>query len=359
MADMAEPADANAGVTASYGRAVRYLLRIPLFYKLIIANGVITLGAVIAGSGIVASAMRRNPGGGVTSDIWVVIAAAALAGVLANAFVVRLALLPLRDLEQAANEVRSGSYRARATLGAISDESTERVITAFNTMLDSVSVYQRRLKEIAIRAIDAGEAERMRLSGELHDGVAQSLAAALIQMRIASQNASPETAVQLTAIGVQITGAINELRALAQSLRPPALDMIGITAALESYARKVSESTSIRVTAKLDNIDKLLGKEEGLTLYRLVQEAVQNVVQHAHTNAVLVEVYQSEGTIEVRVTDRGRGFNVMKAMTDGALGLHGMHERALYVGGRVDIRSIPGDGTTVCITLPITSSKNG
>src|SRR4051812_47335054 len=94
--------DDRARIAAGYGRVVRSVLRIALFYKLIIANGVITIGAVIACSGILASALRRNPAGVVTGDVWLVIAIAAMAGVLVNALVVRVALLPLRDVEAAA-----------------------------------------------------------------------------------------------------------------------------------------------------------------------------------------------------------------------------------------------------------------
>src|SRR5688500_1695920 len=146
---------------SSGGRA---WLRLPLFYKLVIANGAIALVAVLACATFVASAVRADPGAETATIILPVVVAAIALGIVINAAVVGVALTPLRNLEKAAEEVRAGSETARALESAVSDAGIERVVQTFNAMLDSVAVYRKRLREIAVRALDAGESERKRIS---------------------------------------------------------------------------------------------------------------------------------------------------------------------------------------------------
>ena len=332
---------------------VRALLRIPLFYKLVIANGVITVTAVLACAALVAGGVRANAGSSTRLEVWIIIAIAAAIGVIVNALVVRVALSPVRNLIEAAVSVRAGGEDVRAVESAIGDAATAEAVTAFNTMLDSLAAYRRRLRDIAIRAVDAGETERARLSRELHDGVAQGLAAVLVQLRVAQRTAVGTTADQLAGLSEQITGSINELRSLAQSLRPPALDMIGLSAAITSHARHLGAATGLRVDVRAEGIDNVLANEAELALYRLVQEALQNVAQHANTKHAIVDVVRTGDVIRATVVDKGRGFNVDAALADGALGLYGMYERALYAGGEVEIQSAPGQGTVVRVSFPV------
>jgi signal transduction histidine kinase len=335
------------------------LLRMPLYYKLIIANAVITLAAVLTCAALVASSVRANAGASTNREVWMIIAIAALLGIVVNSIVVRVALAPVRNLMDAAVAVRAGDDTARAVESPLSDTATADVVTVFNQMLDSLSIYRRQLREIAIRAVDAGEAERTRLSHELHDGIAQGLAAILVQLRVAQRGASPDAQAQLTAIGEQIGASINELRSLAQSLRPPSLDMIGVSAALKSYARNLSSSSGLQIDVTADGIDNALPNEVELTLYRLIQEALQNVAQHAQTRRAVVNVERAGDRIVATVADDGRGFDVQRAMDAGSLGLFGMHERAMYVGGKVEIESAPGRGTIVRVIVPIGEQTHG
>jgi two-component system sensor histidine kinase UhpB len=276
----------------------------------------------------------------------------ALAGILivvvVNAAVVRLALSPILALESTAEQVRSGDESARAAVSVVSDAATARLIQTFNTMLDSLAAYRGRLREIAIRALDAGENERLRLSKQLQDDLAQSLAALLVQLKVARV-----TGADSEPIATQLAALIEQVRTLATQLRPAALDMLGLRAALTAHARAVSEATGLQVDVEVDQIDAMLSKEAELALYRMIQEALLNVVRHGDTKAARLVVRRENGRINAIVSDRGRGFAVGPTMASGALGLIGMMERAAYVGGNVDIDSELGRGTTIRIDIPM------
>lgn len=335
-------------------RLARLLLRVPLFYKLVIANGAIALLAVVGCAALVASAIRQDPTAGLSGIILPVAAGAVGLGVLINAFLVRLALTPLRNLERAADQVRAGRDDARAAESAVSDAGTEQVVRAFNAMLESLSLYRRRLRAVAIRALDAAEAERKHLSGELHDNTAQSLAAILVQLRVARAGLPADQVARLNGISDQISQLTNDLRHMAQQLRPPALDMLGLAAAVTAHARNISESTGVRVDVDIDGqLEGALTREVELALYRVLQEALLNVVRHAGAKSACVELRRERTRLIARVVDDGRGFDVAQAFDQGALGLIGMSERASYVGGSVEIRSRTGTGTSVQITFPI------
>ena len=329
------------------------MLRLPLFYKLIIANGAITLLAVVIAATFIALGVRENPNVSTASILLPVGLIAVAVSVAVNALVVHLALSPLRSLEETARAVQAGELGVRAPESPISDSGIERLVRTFNQMLESVAGYRGRLREIAIRALDAAEKERLRLSLELHDDLAQSLAATLVQLKVARNAQGPAQAEQLNAIAEQIAGLIEHVRALANDLRPPALDMLGLGAALTRHARAVSETTGISVSTQVDRIDDELTAEAELALYRLVQEALHNVVRHGDTQEARLAVKRLNGRVEATITDQGRGFAVAPALAGGALGLIGMFERAAYVGGKVEVDSAPGKGTTVRIQIPV------
>ena len=332
---------------------MRSLLRLPLFYKLIIANGAITLLAVVIAAAFIALGIRQNPNVSTPGILLPVALIAVAVSVAVNALVVHLALSPLRSLEETARAVQSGQLGVRAPESPISDSGIERLVRTFNLMLESVAGYRGRLREIAIRALDAAEKERLRLSLELHDDLAQSLAATLIQLKVARNAQGAAQVEQLNAIADQIAGLIERVRGLANDLRPPALDMLGLGAALTKHARAVSESTGVSVTSQIDGIDDELTAEAELALYRLVQEALHNVVRHGDTQEARLAVKRLNGRVEATITDQGRGFAVAPTLAGGALGLIGMFERAAYVGGKVEVDSAPGRGTTVRIQIPV------
>ena len=339
---------------------LRALLGLSLKYKLLIANALIVFVAAMVSAAAVHRALEGDP----EASHWPVILvgglAALAASVVVDALVIRAALRPLDMLELAASRVQEGSLDARAQISPLADRDMSELIHTFNAMLDSVQENRTRLRDVASRALEAGEAERMRISHVLHDDVAQSLAAILVQLKVARELQNGDDRKQLlitTADAVSKT--IDDLRAVAGELRPPALDMLGLGAALESHARSVSNLTGLKIDVIADRLDRSLPPQTELVLYRLVQEALANVVRHAHAGAATLRLSRENGAVTATLVDNGRGFSVGDAVRkNGAIGLLGMHERASYVGGSVDIESAPGKGTVVRIKVPVTEERD-
>jgi two-component system, NarL family, sensor histidine kinase UhpB len=331
------------------GGIVRRLLRFPLFYKILIANAVIlSLFAVAAGA--VAHALDN----GDSLKFLALFGGALLVSVTSNAVILRLALIPLKRLERTAELVQRGDLTARVEPSELADRDLERLTTTFNTMLASGDLYRRRLRDIAVRALNATEEERKRIARELHDGTAQTLAALRVRLRVARSAGDSEVrSALLERIGLELGEAAEEIRRIAQGLRPPALDMLGLAPAIESCARSVSEAAGLALEAEIERVEDLLTPEAELALYRIAQEALSNVARHSAADRVRVRLGAAGRTVVAIIEDDGRGFGVGEEMSSRGLGLFGMQERAAYVGGTVEIESEPGSGTRIRATIPV------
>ena len=232
-------------------------------------------------------------------------------------------------------------------------------MAATNGMLDRLSEYRRRLRDVAARALNAAEEERRRISLELHDDASQRLAAILMRLRLARTVQDPEAKdAVLEEVRRELAEAADGLRRYAQGLRPPALDELGLTAAIESHVRHLGGTTGIAIAVSADpDVGRLESPEAELALYRIVQEAITNAVRHSRAARIDVAVERRNGAVTARVRDDGIGFDVDRIMLahdeDRGLGLFGMQERAAYVGGRVDVDSASGRGTTVIVRVPV------
>ena len=337
---------------------LRALLRVPLFYKILIANAAIVILGTVAGTTATLEFVRAEPG---QSPVWLAGALAlfgVVATVLVNAFILRLALSPLKLLEETAACVQRGELDARAPLSRIGDPELDRLIRTFNGMLDTLATYRQRLRDVAARALNAEEEERKRIARELHDETAQLLAALLIRVRLARGADDPQARQRLfEEMRDQITAALEGVRRFARGLRPPALDELGLVVALESHARGLHDSVGLDVQVDADPLDGLLSPQAELALYRIVQESLSNVIRHAAATHARVHLTHEGGLVTATVEDDGRGFPVRRVMAGSGnrgLGLFGMQERASYVGGHVEIHSREGHGTQVRATIPIT-----
>ncbi len=330
-------------------------LRIPLFYKLLLANGII----VITVAGVSAALSRHvstldRPESATTPFLLLALGGLLLTLVF-NALIVWLALSPVRALEQAAARVRSGDYSARATVTSVANVELERLVGTFNQVLDAVQEQNRRLRELAGRVQTAMEEERQRVARELHDGIAQSLAALTIRVKLARNATDNEVrASVLNEVSGGIADAILELRRMAKGLRPPALETLGLAAAVESHARAVGENCNIVAEITTDNVAGLLAPENELTLYRILQESLSNVVQHSGASRVGVELRRKNGSVLLAIEDDGCGFDTAVVLqADRSLGLFGMKERAYFMGGSLEVSSEVGRGTRVQVTVPV------
>ncbi len=340
---------------------VRRLLRVPLFYKILIANAALVLVGTIFGSAVTAGYVRERPEASTLELVGLLAAIGILATVLVNAVILRLALQPLETLEKTAERVQGGDVEARAPRSPVADRELDDLTTTFNGMLDALAAYRERLREVAARALGAAEEERKRIARELHDETAQMLAALMIHIRVVRGTDDPaKLAALLDDMREQIGTALEGIRRFARGLRPPALDELGLAAAIESHVRTVREMSGVDVRLEAPPLGKgALPPEVELASYRIAQEALSNVVRHARAQRASVRVAREPDRLVLTVEDDGKGFDVEAAMgrDAGGLGLFGMHERAAYLGGRVEVRSAPGTGTRVRAEIPLEPSS--
>jgi two-component system sensor histidine kinase UhpB len=357
-----EPASAADAEPSRIPASVRALLRIPLFYKILIANAVLVLVGTLFGTLVTARYVRDEPG----APLLGVAGLLALIGIaitlLVNAVILRVALRPLDELERTAARVQRGELERRAPVSPVADRELDRLRRTFNAMLDTAAAYRARLREVAARALSAAEEERKRIARELHDETAQMLAALLIRIRVVRNSRDPaQMELLLDGMREDVSRALEGIRRFARGLRPPALDELGLVPAIEGHARSLEEISGLTVEVRAEDVAGHLPPQAELATYRIVQEALSNIVRHAHATHARVSLAREDDRLVVTVEDDGRGFdpeNVI-ATEGGGLGLFGMKERAGYIGGQVQVTSAPGAGTRVRAEIPLEDSMEG
>jgi signal transduction histidine kinase len=237
-----------------------------------------------------------------------------------------------------------------------SDEDEGVLVSFAASAAIAVATAQSVAEDRTRENIAATERERGRWARELHDESLQSLASLRVLLSTARRT-NPEEVDGLLRHGIeQVDTAIAEMRRLIADLRPTTLDELGLGAALEALGERLETSNEVRVEMNLDldflegRTDRRLEVEIEDTVYRLVQEALNNVVQHAEAEAVRVDVSEDDEWLRVRVQDEGKGFD--PTAHAGGFGLIGMRERVSLAGGTVELQSEPGGGTTIAALLP-------
>lgn len=224
---------------------------------------------------------------------------------------------------------------------------------------------ERRLRTLGAGVLRATEEERQRIARELHDDTAQSLAALLLRLQLVARTPDESTRQGLLEqMQREIEGIVEGVRRIARGLRPPALEDVGLDAAIRSQLRRCFDESGIDTDLHLENVGQLLSSEGQLVVYRVVQEALSNVIRHARARRVEVRLErQGEGEaarIVATVRDDGQGFDAEGVFLAGAgLGLVGMEERARIAGGSLSLVSAPGEGCEVRLRVPVATPADG
>jgi signal transduction histidine kinase len=227
-------------------------------------------------------------------------------------------------------------------------------------------VYRRRVNNLekektagqkfSRQLMELQENERQRIAGELHDSLVQNLLVAKNRSLLGMKNpADPERVTrELSEISNALTDAIDEVREIAHNLRPYQLDRLGLTQALQSLAEKLNESSAVKFSTGIENIDDLFTAEANTIIYRIVQESVNNILRHADASDASIAVRRNPSGVDIIVRDNGRGFRNDHATTSHAagFGLNGMEQRAKMLGGTVTVDSAADSGTTISVTIP-------
>lgn len=228
-----------------------------------------------------------------------------------------------------------------------------------------VSERTERLGQVLRQTISAQEDERRRLARELHDETAQTIAAlsiALDRARDGVDGADPQAVAHIGKAKELSARLLAETRRLILGLRPTVLDDMGLLPAIRWYCDSYLGDQGIGVAIEASMPTKRLPAHVQVALFRIVQEALANVARHSHASQVDVRLSHDERMIGVAVSDNGVGFDVAQALGKGgpagSVGLLGMQERVRLLGGRLDVQSHPGGGTTVRVDVPLTDESD-
>jgi two-component system sensor histidine kinase UhpB len=222
------------------------------------------------------------------------------------------------------------------------------LVAAFNDLLDRL---ERERRDSARRALQAQEDERRRLARELHDEVGQTLTGVALQLDTLAGLVSGDLKPRVVALEESARAGVEEVREIARGLRPEALDDFGLRSALVTLGSAFAEQSGIRIVPALARDLPELDRDDELVVYRVAQESLTNVARHADATRADVILDAQDGAVVLRVRDDGCGIDP-RAAASGA-GVRGMRERALLVGGSLDITPLQPSGTEVRLALPV------
>ena len=216
----------------------------------------------------------------------------------------------------------------------------------------AVDTATRVARDAFQRAVEGQELERRRLARELHDETGQALTSILLGLRSLEERRSDDVDEAVSQLRELVVQTLQDVRRLAVELRPTALDDFGLAPALERLTSTFAEQTGTVVEIESQLGEERLPADVETVLYRIVQEALTNVVKHAQADHVSIVLQRKEGIVTTVIEDDGRGF-APGDQGDGGLGLVGMKERVELVNGRLEIESSEGSGTTLVVEVPL------
>jgi signal transduction histidine kinase len=242
-----------------------------------------------------------------------------------------------------------------------------RMAETLRSLFTQLEERNRELQALSERAIDAQEEERRAIAQSLHDDTGQALSMLIIHLdRIDERIPATETELKKQVADARelASNSLTELRRILSGLRPAILDDLGLVPAIRWFARTNLEQAGIHVVIKAPSTPLELSPAITTTLFRIVQEAISNIVRHAGAGSVTIVLQLNKEIVHLRIEDDGRGFDPGNASRDAVelqrLGLLGIRERAELLGGDVEIESAPEKGTRLQVSIPLgeTGGKN-
>jgi signal transduction histidine kinase len=276
----------------------------------------------------------------------------------------RAVLRPVSQLLETTDSLRKGNLATRTRLPH-GDDEFGRLAWAFDRMAESLErrnaaleAAHSQLRTLSGRVVAAAEEERRRIARELHDEIGQVLTSVKINLQLLERLPDPLAAAsRLTATISRVDEAIGDVRDLSLALRPPLLDELGLVAAVRGYLDHQARDAELTIRFSAEEPEARLSVEIETACFRIIQEAVTNVIRHAGTRDVCVTVACRNQGLELFVRDEGAGFDPASVAARRAagqcVGLAGIEERVMLLGGRIHIESRPGAGTEVRAWLPI------
>jgi signal transduction histidine kinase/ligand-binding sensor domain-containing protein len=236
-----------------------------------------------------------------------------------------------------------------------------RSLIAFSVLFTIAMVVRWRFKileqrtkdqqELSKQLLESQENERKRIGIGLHDSLGQNLLVIknLAVMGLETSKKNKMADEQLGEISTLASQALAEVREISYNLRPHHLDQLGLTGALKSIISRVSSSSQLVIHEDLDDVNNLFPKQEEINVFRIVQESVNNIIKHSRATSATITVKRNEDHVTLTISDNGIGFDHHRQ----GFGLTGMAERARILGGTLEVKSFPGTGTTINVTIPL------
>jgi PAS domain S-box-containing protein len=277
----------------------------------------------------------------------------------------------IRDIT-ARNQVEAALAKASIDLEKRVEDRTAELLTANRLMKKMVDegkraeeklrISRERLRNFSGRLQSLLEEERSRISREIHDELGQSLTAlkldlSLIRRKILSEGLAEESG-KVHEIELTVSRIIRTVRKIATDLRPGILDELGVVAAIRWMTKNFQKRTRISCKVVVRGVDNISDSKCSTAVFRIVQEALTNVMRHAAASQVEVSLERMGDTLTVAVCDNGIGIKEGRIIDSGSLGLIGIRERVLMLGGEVQITGKPGEGTLVRVILPMKEGAN-
>ncbi len=272
-------------------------------------------------------------------------------------------LRALRTLTRAVRRFGAGDLSVRAPLPGSHGELRE-LAESFSAMAEALGAREReardaqeRLRALSHRLQEAREEEAGRIARELHDELGQVLTGLKLELatvgRTLARGAGPGAADPVMAgMSEQIDRAIDAVRRLSAELRPPVLDRLGLAAALDWLIRDRESKSGLAILLSVHALDEPVHPQVSITLFRIVQEALTNVIRHALATEVAIDLVGDEATLSLTIHDNGIGLDPSVAEGPLSLGILGMRERVRLVGGTFRTGGGPGRGTTIAVEVP-------
>jgi PAS domain S-box-containing protein len=255
---------------------------------------------------------------------------------------------------EARGEVRTNPEgKVFALLGTVVDITDRKELEA-----SLRAAQERELKareEFSRHLLSALEQERQSLAAELHDSIGQNLSLITNQAHLARADGAvpPGISERLEAISRFTSDAIAEVRNLVRNLRPVQIEQVGLTDSVRELIERVFNASGLKVRSRIENVDEVLSGPAATHVYRILQEAIHNIIKHASATNVTLELERDIRSIRLRIVDDGVGFKVAVATRKGGLGLTSISERAAILGGVAQIVSNPREGTRMLVEIPI------
>jgi two-component system sensor histidine kinase UhpB len=321
------------------------ILGVPLLGKLLGANVVLTIMAFVGHELFPTTSMALQIGIALVLSF-------VISGLLAW-----LALRPIVELEATAERVYEGDFSVRVPKSELADRDVQQLATTMNRLLDRVESDRARIHYLAGRSVRARDIERESVARELRDSLAQTVSAVSLQIAAAQRvNGTPEVEQQLGRAQLLVQQLTEDMRGVAETLFPGTLTEFGLVNAVRALARRTSRRTLTDI--EVDGTDfgaaTVLSAQAASALYRVADEGLRNVAQHANAQSARVTIRSDEASVTLEIEDDGRGVDLRAHdPMQAGLGLFSAKVVLALAGGDLQISSAPRAGTRVVARIPL------